>query len=99
MNWRFGYALRPVACRERCATRIERSFIEDVLREGSQNIQRCRRHLPPSCACWSSQRAILWEAGRNGEKTPEGWASIKLFEILEDLELASRPEAGTAEAR
>jgi len=72
---------------------IDRSFIENVLREGAQNIQRCRRHLPPSCACWSSQRSILWEAGRNGE-TPAGWASARMFEILEDLELASRPVAG-----
>src|SRR5206468_12546784 len=71
---------------------LDRSFIEDVLRVGAQNIQKCRHHLPPSCACWSSQRASLWEARRNGDKTPEGWAALRMFEILEDLELASRPE-------
>jgi hypothetical protein len=72
---------------------IDRSFIENVLRAAAQNIQRCRRHLPPSCACWSSQRAILRESRRKGDKTPEGWAALRMFEILEDLELASRPEA------
>ena len=72
---------------------VERSFIESVLREGSQNIYRCRRHLPPSCSCWARQRAILWEAGAHGEQSPEGWTSARLFEILEELELASRPES------
>jgi hypothetical protein len=71
---------------------IERSFIESVLKEGSQNIYHCRRHLPPSCSCWASQRAILWEAGAHGEQSAEGWTSARLFEILEDLELTSRRE-------
>jgi hypothetical protein len=42
---------------------------------------------------WASQRAILCEAGRNGEKTPQGWALARLFEILEELELASKLES------
>jgi hypothetical protein len=71
---------------------IPRSFIADILRDGASNIQRCRRHLPPMCDCWSAQRAILWEARAGGEKTPEGWAARRLFDALENLETATRPE-------
>lgn len=48
---------------------IERSFIDDLLRTGAENIQRCKRHEPPLCACWASQRAILWQASARGEKS------------------------------
>lgn len=71
---------------------IPRSFITDVLREGAANISRCRLHRPPLCDCWSAQRAILWEARAHGEKSPEGWAAVRLFDALEHLETASRPE-------
>lgn len=71
---------------------IPRSFIADVLREGAANIQRCRLHRPPLCDCWSAQRAILWGARAGGEKTPEGWVARRLFDALEDLETASRPD-------
>ena len=39
----------------------------------------------------SSQRAILWQASASGEKSPEGWAATKIYESLEELELATRP--------
>jgi hypothetical protein len=80
-----GYLETPVGL-------IDRSFVENTLRVGSENIQRCRNHRPPRCSCWSAQRAILWEASAHGEKSPEGWAAVRLYEALEELETASRPE-------
>jgi hypothetical protein len=71
---------------------IERSFIEDLLRTGADNIQRCKRHEPPLCVCWASQRAILWQATANGEKSPEGWAATRIYSALEELETTTRPE-------
>lgn len=80
-----GYLETPVGL-------IDRSFVADMLLVGSDNIQRCRNHRPPRCSCWNSQRAILWEAISQGEKSPEGWAGVRLLEALEELELATRPE-------
>jgi len=40
----------------------------------------------------SYTRAILWQAGVNGETTPEAWAEAMIHLFLEELELASRPE-------
>ena len=73
---------------------IDRSFVDNLLREGSQNIARCRLHRPPLCQCWSAQRAMLWQASANGEKTPEAWAATRIHEMLEELEVATRPESG-----
>jgi hypothetical protein len=73
---------------------VPRSFIADDLRAGAANIPRCRLHRPQFCECWSAQRAILWQAIAQGEKSPEGWAASRAFSALEDLELSSRPEHG-----
>lgn len=73
---------------------IARSFIEDLLRAGSQNIARCRQHRPPLCECWSNVRAMLWQSSASGEKTPEAWAATRINEMLEELEVATRPESG-----
>jgi len=72
---------------------VERSFVDGPLRDGARNIARCKRHQPPRCACWSSQRAILWQAQANGDKSPESWAAVRVYEALEDLELSSRAGA------
>ena len=62
---------------------IERSFVDDLLRAGSENIARCKRHQPPKCQCWSAQRAILWQAqNSNGEKSPEAWTAGRIYEAL-----------------
>jgi len=72
---------------------VERSFVDDLLRAGSQNIAQCKRHQPPKCQCWSAQRDILWHAQTsNGEKSPEAWAAKRIYEALEDMESASRPD-------
>jgi hypothetical protein len=69
---------------------VARSFVDDLLREGSRNISRCRLHRVPLCACWSAQRAMLYQASANGEKSPDGWAATRIRAALEQLELASR---------
>src|ERR1700733_8897589 len=75
---------------------FERSFVDDQLRTGSENIAKCKHHQPPRCHCWSAQREILWHAQTsNGEKSPEAWAARRIYEALEDLELSSRPSANT----
>lgn len=71
---------------------LARSFIDDLLRAGSENISRCRLHCPPLCDCWSRQRAILFQASANEEKSPEGWAATRIYSALEELEMATRPE-------
>jgi hypothetical protein len=73
---------------------IERAWVSEHMRSGSQAISRCRTHRPPLCECWSSSRAILWQARASGDKTPTAWAAARVYEFLEDLELASRPEPG-----
>jgi hypothetical protein len=74
---------------------VERSFIAGLLRDGARNIARCRRHQPPSCECWSSQRVVLWQAQSvHGDRSPESWAAVRVRQALEDLELSSRPERG-----
>lgn len=73
---------------------LARSFVDDLLREGSRNISRCRLHRPPNCDCWSAQRALLFQASANGERSPEGWAATRIRAALEDLEVAMRPERG-----
>jgi hypothetical protein len=76
---------------------IERSFVDDLLRSGSQEIAQCKSHQPPKCRCWAGQRAILWQAqDSNGEKSPEAWAAKRIYEALEDLELAARPDRANA---
>jgi hypothetical protein len=82
-----GYAETPYGL-------IEREWINAQLRAGSQAIQRCKLHRPPECRCWSASRATLWQARASGEKTPQGWAAVRIYAFLEDLELASRPEIG-----
>jgi hypothetical protein len=74
---------------------VARSFIDDLLRDGARNIARCKRHQLPRCECWSAQRAILWQAqSDHGTRSPESWAANRIYEVLEDLELSSRPERG-----
>lgn len=77
---------------------IEGSFVDDLLRAGSENIARCKRHQPPKCQCWSAQRAILWQAQSvNGEKSPEAWAARRIYDALEELEPASRSDRSVRE--
>lgn len=72
---------------------IERAWINNHLRAGSQAIMRCRLHRPPLCSCWSPERVELWQMqAHHGERSPEGFAAARILEALEGLELSSRPE-------
>jgi hypothetical protein len=75
---------------------IERAWINNHLRAGSQAIMRCRLHRPPLCSCWSPVRVELWQMqAHHGERSPEGFAAARILEALEGLELSSRPERGS----
>jgi hypothetical protein len=71
---------------------VSRDWINSLLRAGSQAIMRCRNHRPP-CQCWAATRIALWQAQSiHGDKSPESWAAVRVYEALQDLELSSRPE-------
>ena len=72
---------------------VDRSFAEELLRAGSQNIYHCRRHQAPRCDCWSQQRVYVWQVvGEHGEKSPEGWAAMRVYALLEELECSAKPQ-------
>jgi hypothetical protein len=74
---------------------IERQWFETLLRSNVDAIARCRNHRPPRCECWSGAREILWQTSHtHGDKSPEAWAALQVWEILEELEMSSRPERG-----
>ncbi len=70
---------------------VERSFAEELLRAGSQNVYNCGRHQPPRCNCWCPQRVYVCQVlGEYGEKSPEGWAAMRVWALLEELECSAR---------
>lgn len=73
-----------------------RDWFENEFKAGAVAISRCTRHKPPRCDCWRDAREILWSiADRYGAKSPEAWAATSIYESLEELEMASRPERAT----
>jgi hypothetical protein len=73
----------------------ERGWFEKQLQIATQAIAACRRHSPPRCSCWRDAREALYTVGASfGERSPESWAAIRVWEALEEIELASRPERG-----
>jgi hypothetical protein len=74
---------------------IEREWYEGLLRAGAESIARCKRHQPPGCHCWAESRQILWQAAHaHGDKSPQAWAALQVWEILDELESSSRPDRG-----
>ncbi|MGD1082495.1 MAG: hypothetical protein ABR881_29615 [Candidatus Sulfotelmatobacter sp.] len=72
---------------------VERAFFESQLRSGAEAIVRCLRHRPPRCQCWVSSRNALWHtAHTHGERSPEAYTALKVWEALEELEFSSRPD-------
>jgi hypothetical protein len=70
---------------------VDRSFAEGLLRAGSQNIYHCTKHQPPRCNCWCAQRVYMSQIlGERGEKSPEGWAAMRVYALLEELECSAR---------
>jgi hypothetical protein len=71
---------------------IEREWYERLLHSNSEAIGQCRDHRPPRCACWSGAREMLWHAVHtHGNESPEAWTATQVWNILEELETASRP--------
>jgi hypothetical protein len=82
-----GYAQTP------CGLLADRSWYQDQLLAGTKAIAACQRHLPPQCACWRSIRESLYGIRSSfTDTTPEGWAALRVWESLEEIELSSRPE-------
>jgi hypothetical protein len=63
------------------------------LRSGAQAIAQCPRHLPPRCSCWREARSRLWFVqDKYGARSPEAFTATRIYGMLEEMELASRPE-------
>jgi len=88
-----GYAVTPFGLLP------DRAWYQNQLQAATKAISACRRHLPPQCACWREARASLYSIRESfGERSPESWAALRVWEALEEIELSSRPErTGTAE--
>jgi len=53
-------------------------------------IARCSRHRPPLCQC-STNAEMLWSVqNRYGDRSPESYAAVEVWEAPEDIELSSR---------
>jgi hypothetical protein len=84
-----GYAQTPFGLL------AERAWFQNELQTGTKAIAACRRHLPPECACWREARENLYNIRASyGEKSPESWAALRVWEALEQIEQSSRPERG-----
>ena len=71
----------------------DRAWAQRELRAGAQAIANCRAHRPPRCSCWREARERLWKIQDHfGSGTPETWATERIWEALEEMEKASRPE-------
>jgi hypothetical protein len=78
---------------------IEREWYESQLKAGAEAIKHCRNHRPPRCPCWSEARQLIFDAQSVYDlKSPQGWAVTKVYEILDELEVASRPDSGPSVA-
>src|SRR5207302_8117595 len=68
-------------------------WVQREMQAGSLAIASCKRHRPPRCQCWREARERLWRIQDHfGSRSPESWATERLWVIFEEMELASRPE-------
>jgi hypothetical protein len=88
-----GYAVTPFGLL------ADRAWYQTELQAATKAIAACRRHVTPQCACWREARASLYSIRELfGERSPESWAALRVWEALEEIELSSRPErTGIAE--
>ena len=81
-----GYALTPFGLLP------ERTWFQTELQAETKAIAACRRHLPPDCPCWKEARENLYSVRQSfGEKSPESWAALRVWEALDEIELSPRP--------
>ena len=84
-----GYALTPFGLLH------ERAWFERELQSATQAIAACRRHTTPYCSCWKQARENLYDIRASfGERSPESWAALRVWEALAEIETASRPDRG-----
>jgi hypothetical protein len=85
-----GYALTPFGLL------ADRAWYQNQLQTATKAIAACRRHLPPECPCWKEARENLYSVRQSfGEKSPESWAALSVWEALDEIELSSRPDSGS----
>ncbi|MGA7766035.1 MAG: hypothetical protein WCA27_07385 [Candidatus Sulfotelmatobacter sp.] len=83
--YELGYAMTPHGLL------AERVWFERELQNGTKAIAACRRHSPPQCSCWREVRENLYNVrASHGEKSPESFAAWRIWEALEEMELAER---------
>lgn len=71
----------------------EYGWVQRELRAGARAIAECQQHRPPRCDCWREARERLWRIQDTcGADSPEGHATLMLWEKFEEYERASRPE-------
>jgi hypothetical protein len=71
----------------------DRAWVQRELRAGARAIASCRAHRVPRCSCWREARERLWKIQDHfGSGSPETWATERIWEALEEMERASRPE-------
>ena len=84
-----GYALTPFGLLH------ERAWFERELQAATQAIAACRRHTTPYCSCWKQARENLYDIRASfGERSPESWAALRVWETLAEIETAARPDGG-----
>jgi hypothetical protein len=82
-----GYAVTPFGLLP------DRAWYQKELQTATKAIAACRRHIPPQCSCWREARVNLYGVRESfGEKSPESWAALKVWEALEEIEISSRPD-------
>jgi hypothetical protein len=88
-----GYALTPFGLLP------DRAWYQKELQAATKAIAACRRHVLPQCSCWRRARENLYGIRESfGERSPESWAALKVWEALEEIEQSSRPtETGFAD--
>jgi hypothetical protein len=81
-----GYAITPFGLLP------ELAWYQNELHAGTKAVAACRRHQPPQCSCWRSSRESLYSILESfGQRSPESWAALRIWEALEEIELSSRP--------
>lgn len=74
----------------------DRGWVQQEMRAGAQAIASCKLHRPPRCQCWRSARERIWRIQDCcGSDSPEAWAAEQMWNMFEEMELASRPERAT----
>jgi hypothetical protein len=71
-------------------------WVQQEMRAGAQAIASCKLHRPPRCSCWREARERIWRIQDYcGSDSAEAWATEQMWNMFEEMELASRPERAT----